>query len=97
VADVIVKISDLRIREVVNVVDGRRLGVIKDIDIDLDEGQIRAIIVPGEGKVFGMFGGRGEDLYVPWENIRKIGIDVILVETEPFKGNRYGYVVDSQS
>ncbi len=91
----IVKISDLRMREVVNVVDGRRLGVIKDIDIDMDEGLIRAIIVPGEGKIFGMFGGRSEDLYVPWENIRKIGIDVILVEAEPFKGNRHGYAIES--
>lgn len=87
----IVKISDLRVREVINVVDGRRLGVIKDIDIDLDEGTIRAIIVPGEGKLFGVFSGRGEDLYVPWESIRKIGIDVILVELEDLRHNRGSY------
>jgi sporulation protein YlmC with PRC-barrel domain len=29
------KISDLRMREIVNIVDGRRMGLIKDIDIDL--------------------------------------------------------------
>lgn len=86
----IVKISDLRLREVVNVVDGRRLGAIKDIDIDLDEGMIRAIIVPGESRMFSMFGGRTDDLYVPWENIQKVGIDVILVEVEAVRGQRGG-------
>ncbi|MCL6635017.1 MAG: YlmC/YmxH family sporulation protein, partial [Peptococcaceae bacterium] len=39
-----VKISDLRAREIVNIVDGRRLGQIKDFDIDLEEGRITAII-----------------------------------------------------
>lgn len=91
----IVKISDLRMREVVNVVDGRRLGVIKDIDIDLDEGQIRAIIVPGESRMFTMFGGRTDDVYVPWESIQKVGIDVILVEVEAFKGNRGAYLPEN--
>ncbi|HEX3031874.1 MAG TPA: YlmC/YmxH family sporulation protein [Bacillota bacterium] len=90
-----VKISDLRMREVVNVVDGRRLGVIKDIDIDLDEGQIRAIIVPGESRMFTMFGGRTDDVYVPWESIQKVGIDVILVEVEAFKGNRGAYLPEN--
>ncbi|MHB8919256.1 MAG: YlmC/YmxH family sporulation protein, partial [Desulfocucumaceae bacterium] len=41
-----VKISDLRAREVINITDGRRLGPIKDIDIDLEEGRICAIIMP---------------------------------------------------
>ena len=29
------KISDLREREIINIIDGRRLGPIKDIDVDL--------------------------------------------------------------
>ncbi|HEX3032609.1 MAG TPA: YlmC/YmxH family sporulation protein [Bacillota bacterium] len=88
----IVKISDLRMREVVNVIDGRRLGAIRDIDIDLDEGMIKAIIVPGESRMFSLFGSRTEDLYVPWERVRKIGIDVILVEVEAVRGPRGVYL-----
>ncbi|GAB6158892.1 YlmC/YmxH family sporulation protein [Desulfotomaculum varum] len=79
-----IKISDLRIREVVNIVDGRRLGMIKDIDIDLEAGRIAAIILPGQGRFLGLF-GREDELVVPWEKIKKIGIDTILVEITPYQ------------
>ncbi|SFR15828.1 YlmC/YmxH family sporulation protein [Desulfoscipio geothermicus] len=78
-----VKISDLRMREVINIADGRRLGPIKDIDINLEEGRINAIILPGHGGGGGRFMGflgREEEIVVPWQKIRKIGIDVILVD-----------------
>lgn len=76
-----VKISDLRTREVINISDGRRLGPIKDIDIDLEQGRIGAIILPGQGgnRLMG-FWGREEEIVVPWNKIKKIGFDVILVD-----------------
>ena len=78
-----VRISDLRLREVINIADGRRLGPIKDIDIDLEEGRISAIILPehggGAGRLMG-FIGREEELVVPWAKVKKIGVDVILVD-----------------
>ncbi|NMA00958.1 MAG: YlmC/YmxH family sporulation protein [Clostridia bacterium] len=77
------KISDLREREIINIIDGRRLGPIKDIDVDVETGKIIAIILPGPGKFLGLF-GRGEDYFVPWENIIRIGVDVILVETQGY-------------
>ncbi|BAF60025.1 MAG: YlmC/YmxH family sporulation protein [Pelotomaculum sp.] len=85
-----VKISDLRAREVINVVDGRRLGMIKDIDIDLEEGRITAIILPGAGggRFLG-FLGKEDEIVVPWEKIRKIGADVILVEVNSFTDPRH--------
>ncbi len=74
-----IKVSDLKNLEVINVVDGRRLGVICDLDIDMEAGAVRAIVVPGTGRVFGLFGG-DRDYVIPWENIVKIGADTILVE-----------------
>lgn len=75
-----VKVSDLRMREVINVADGRRLGPIKDIDIDLEGGKVSAIILPGQGgRLLGLF-GREEEIVVPWHKIKKIGLDVILVD-----------------
>jgi len=75
----VVKISDLRMREVINVADGRRLGPIKDIDIDLEQGRISAIILPGTGRFLSFF-GREEEIVVPWEKIKRIGVDVILID-----------------
>jgi len=77
----VVKVSDLRMREVINIADGRRLGPIKYIDINLDEGRVNAIILPGYGggRLMGIL-GREEEIVVPWNRIKKIGIDVILVE-----------------
>lgn len=77
----LIKISDLRDREIINVNDGRRLGPIKDIELDLEKGSIQAIILPGYsgGRILGLF-GRNEDIVVPWEKIIRIGVDVVLVE-----------------
>ncbi len=74
-----IRASDLATRDVVNTVDGRRLGNIVDVELDLANGKIVAVIVPGQPKMLGVF-GRSDDYVVPWENIRKIGEDVILVE-----------------
>lgn len=74
-----IKISELRQREIINLADGKKLGNIKDLKINLKKGTIEAIIIPGPGKILGIF-GRDSDYVIPWENIKKIGVDVILVE-----------------
>ncbi|NLJ77326.1 MAG: YlmC/YmxH family sporulation protein [Peptococcaceae bacterium] len=89
-----VKISDLRSREIINVVDGRRLGLIKDIDIDLEQGRITAIILPGVSSKFLGFLGKEEEIIVPWEKIVKIGADVILVEVSSFSEPRHDFKIN---
>lgn len=74
-----IRISELRERDVVNVNDGRRLGMIRDLELDLEKGTIKAIIVPAAGGVWGKF-SRTKDYLIPWEKIVKIGIDTILVD-----------------
>lgn len=74
-----IKTSDLRQREVINIQDGKRLGYVTDLDIDLESGKVKSIIVPGQNKIFSLF-SRGGDYIVPWEQIKKIGSDVILIE-----------------
>lgn len=75
----VVRASDLRLRDVVNILDGARLGVISDFDMDLESGRVRTLIIPGPKPIFGLF-GRETEYVVPWEAIRKVGADVILVE-----------------
>ena len=73
------KTSELREREVVNILDGRRLGLASDLEIEAETGRIKAIVVPGPGKFLWLV-GKSEDFVIPWERIKKIGVDVILVE-----------------
>lgn len=84
-----IKISDLRQREVINILDGKRLGNIKDIEMDLDEGRVVSIIMPGQNRLFRFFSfGKDNDYIIPWEDIKKIGIDVILIEINPNTSKR---------
>lgn len=73
-----VRISEFQLKDVVNVADGKKLGNIGDIEINLQTGKIDAIIISGSGKILGFF-GKDEDIIIPWRNILKIGEDVILV------------------
>ena len=73
------RISDLRLREVINVTDGRRLGYIDDLEIDVATGQVTALILPARARLFHLF-PRNEELVIPWSQLRRIGTDVILVE-----------------
>ncbi len=75
------RISDLRLLDVVNVKDGRRLGLIKDLDLDLERGTVKGIVLPGPSRSWGFFGAsKTEDFIVPWDRVKKIGVDVILVD-----------------
>ncbi len=76
------RFRDLRRKEVINICDGCRLGLVGDIDICIPEGQVAAIIVYGPCRFFGLF-GRGEEFYVPWDCIQRIGDDIILID-KPF-------------
>lgn len=73
-----VKITDFQIKDVVNVSDGRRLGNISDVEINLQNGKIEKIILSSSGKIL-WFLGKDKELEIPWSNIVKIGKDVILV------------------
>ena len=70
---------ELRCKEVINVVDGTRLGHVVDIVFELPNGKISGIVVPGNKTIFGFLKG-GNDLFIPFSQICKIGADTILVE-----------------
>ena len=77
------RIRDLRCKEVINICDGCRLGFVSDVDVKVPEGQVVAIVVNGPCRFFGLF-GRGEEFYIPWEGIQRIGDDIILID-KPFQ------------
>lgn len=76
------RLDELRCKEVISVADGSRFGYVGDMEVDLDSGQVRALVVPGRRRFFGLL-GREADRYIPWSAIRRFGEDIILVEQEP--------------
>lgn len=72
---------DLKQKEVINISDGKRLGFVSDVEIDLDSGKIDAIVIPGGGRFFGLI-GKDNEFIIPWEKIKKIGEDIILVDLD---------------
>lgn len=73
--------SSIREREVINIRDGRKLGVVADVEIDFEQGRITSLIIPGPGKFIGLF-GKDNDIVIPWSCIKKIGVDVVLVDID---------------
>lgn len=74
-----IRAEELRYKEVICVADGIRLGFVGDMEVDLDRGQIRALIIPGHRRFFGLL-GREPDRRIPWNSVRRFGDDIILVE-----------------
>jgi YlmC/YmxH family sporulation protein len=71
-------IAELRKKEVINVRDGMRIGFVNDVEIDLCNANLVAIVIYGKLKFFGLF-GREEDIIIRWENVQVVGQDTILV------------------
>ncbi|HHW90330.1 MAG TPA: YlmC/YmxH family sporulation protein [Clostridiales bacterium] len=71
---------ELRKKDVVNLVDGRKLGRIIDIIFDI-KGRVEGFVVPGFKKW--AFFKAMDNIFIRWCNIKKIGEDVILVELRP--------------
>lgn len=67
--------SELRAKEVVNTLDGRKLGKVCDIVLCYPENRWLGIVVPGSRG----FGFKKNDLFIELKNIVKIGEDVVLV------------------
>ena len=52
------RIAELRWKEVVDVQNGSRFGYVEDLEVDLESGQVRALVLPGRRRLFGLLGRR---------------------------------------
>ena len=74
--------SELKCLDVVNICDGKKLGKLVDI-LFTERAMVEAIVVPMPGGLLNFVRGDKEGYVVPWNRIRRIGDDVILVELQP--------------
>ncbi len=70
------RLSDLQRKEIVNIVDGKRVGIIIDIVVD-EKGYINTLVLEDRrGRKFSR-----EEYNIMWSQIVKIGYDIILIDT----------------
>lgn len=70
---------DFKHKEVINIKNAKRLGFVQDVTADFENGTIKEIIVPGNNSFFNIFSNKDE-LSIPWNAIKSIGEDIILVD-----------------
>ena len=73
-----IRVSDIMEKEIINVKNGKRMGFITDIDMDINDGKIMSFRTTGDGGV-GIFSRGYERESISWSDIIKIGCDTIIV------------------
>ena len=81
------RMGQLRLKEVISIGDGCRFGYVGDLELELESGQVSALIIPGRLRLFGLL-GREEDMVIPWQSVRRFGEDTILVDGISVPANR---------
>ena len=71
---------ELKCKQVINVVDGKTLGHIVDIVLDAKTCKVLGLIVPSPTSGWLSCFKSGKEIFIPFDCICKIGVDVILVE-----------------
>ncbi len=69
----------LQERQVVNIADGKCLGNLKDIELNIWTGKIQSLILPALNGFWYRLQHSGE-LVIPWDKVVRIGVDVILID-----------------
>ncbi|MBT2665759.1 MULTISPECIES: YlmC/YmxH family sporulation protein [Bacillaceae] len=73
------RLSELSGKEIVDVNRAERLGILGQTDLEIDEtGQITSLIIPSV-KWFGLL-RNGSEIRVPWDHIKKIGADMVIID-----------------
>ena len=73
------RLSDLQAKRIIDISTGRNIGSIIDIDIK-ENGLIEALIIEQSRNIFSL--NRESDTRIYWNDITKIGEDVILIKKE---------------
>ena len=72
------RLSDLQNKDVIDIKTGEKIGNVIDIDISYETGRILKMIIYDNRGFIKML-KKEEEFSILWEQIKKIGADVILV------------------
>ena len=71
---------ELKSKQVINTVDGKCLGHITDVVFDVVTSCCLGFVVPQPNQGFWSIFRGGKDLFIPFDCVCKLGVDVVLVE-----------------
>lgn len=72
------RLSELQTKKIINIVDGKNIGSIIDINIQ-ENGSVESLVLESTKSFFSL--NKELDTHILWKDITKIGEDVILVKT----------------
>lgn len=70
-------LSDLQSKDIINMLDGKKIGNIVDARFNVATGNIEKLIIEPSKSLFSM---KNASLEIDFSKIKKIGEDVILIE-----------------
>lgn len=68
-------------KDIVNIKNGEIVGKFDDVEIDIDKGKITAFYIEENSRFMGIL-GKSKSRRIRWEDIIRIGIDVIIVNVD---------------
>lgn len=77
----VIKLSELKMKEVILIKDGKRLGFIDDLIIDIESGHIISLVIM-ERDAKSVFLKRTFERIIDWKSIVTIGKDTVLISEE---------------
>ncbi len=81
------RLVELHSKDVISIQNGARLGCVGDVEIDARCGQVVALIILGRPRLLGLL-GRTPDLTIPWQDVRVVGEETVLVACDPPRPKR---------
>ena len=75
------RISEMAGKEVINLGDGARLGIVGECELTFDSrsGMITGLILPKRKSLFN-FLGDNQSVTIPWKAIKRIGDEIVIVD-----------------
>ncbi len=73
------RVRELQKKEVIDLSNGKRMGFVYDAEINLQTGKLESLVVPCRSSIFRFF-WKYEETIVGFDQIKKIGDDIILVD-----------------
>ena len=74
-------LRDLARKDVIRLSNGENLGRIDDIEFDEKSARLTAVVLRGRSHCLWLLGS-DEDLVIPWQSIKTIGTDAVMVEPD---------------